>query len=86
MSQGLLHMLNKHEANPPSATLVRGQSSYLQEQQIHLQSNPFGEKQKVRTLPPTSDQNICISSVYKHQIRQHLHKLFKQFLLIISSF
>lgn len=38
LSQGLLHMLNKHEANPPSATLVRGQSSYLQEQQIHLQS------------------------------------------------
>lgn len=40
LSQRLLHLLNKHEANPPSATLVRGQSSYLQEQQIHLQSKP----------------------------------------------
>lgn len=40
LSQRLLHLLNKHEANPPSATLVRGQSSYLQEQQIQLQSKP----------------------------------------------
>lgn len=40
LSQGLLHMLNKHEPNPPSATLVKGQSLYLHEQQIHLQSKP----------------------------------------------
>lgn len=55
-------MLNKHEPNPPSATLVRGQSSYLQEQQIHLQSNPV---LRIASLTYTIASSISVYSLCK---------------------
>lgn len=70
-------MLNKHEPNPPSATLVRGQSSYLQEQQIHLKSKPVLRVARLSTLPTTNGtfqfllhEHVTFASFQNHKSPQ----------------